>query len=390
MFATDIGRCGVVWNGAAILGIQLPEKDGPSTRRRIVGRHPGATEGSPPSYVKQAIDAIGRQLAGGRSDLPRIPLDMDGVPAFARCVYQEARSIPAGTTITYGQLAARIGNLGAARAVGQALGRNPFPIVVPCHRIVAAGGRIGGFSAEGGVRTKQRLLAIENAWAEGSRTPRRGQKAVGFDTRRAVRRLRSNDPEFGRVIDAIGPCTMELRPAANTFSALCEAIVHQQLSPKAAATIHGRFRRLFSVSGPGGRGLPTPVRVLALSDADLRGVGLSGAKVRAIRDLALRSVAGGIPTLQSAQSLSDEVIVERLSAVRGVGRWTAEMFLMFRLGRPDVLPLDDYGLRRGFATALNEGQMPEARELEQRGELWRPYRTVASWYLWRAAEANPA
>ena len=111
--------------------------------------------------------------------------------------------------------------------------------------------------------------------------------------------------------------------------------------------------------------------------------------MRAIRDLADRSLAGEVPTLDEALAMPDEEVIERLTAVHGVGRWTAEMFLIFRLGRPDVLPLDDYGLRRGFAVAFTSGRMPDAGEVERRGERWRPYRTVASWYLWRAAESPP-
>ena len=212
--------------------------------------------------------------------------------------------------------------------------------------------------------------------------PKTGTR-VAFDTRRAVRLLRAADPDLGALITSIGPFAMELQSAPDTFAALSEAIVHQQLSPKAAATIHRRFTTLLEHSGRGSQ----PERVLALAGEELREVGLSQAKMRAIRDLAERSLAGEVPTLEEAQAMRDEAVIERLTAVRGVGRWTAEMFLMFRLGRPDVLPLGDYGLRRGFAVAFTGGRVPDAEEVERRGEHWRPYRTVASWYLWRATEA---
>jgi O-6-methylguanine DNA methyltransferase len=163
IFDTAIGPCGIAWNAHGIAGIQLPDR-GESHLRARLGRHfPGATEAAPPTDVARAIDGIVALLAGQTSDLRFIALDMDGVPEFHRRVYDVARGIPAGATMSYGEIAARLGTPRDARAVGQALGQNPFPIVVPCHRVVAAGGKLGGFSAPGGVGTKLRLLAIEGA-----------------------------------------------------------------------------------------------------------------------------------------------------------------------------------------------------------------------------------
>jgi 3-methyladenine DNA glycosylase/8-oxoguanine DNA glycosylase len=207
----------------------------------------------------------------------------------------------------------------------------------------------------------------------------------GFDPRLAVRDLRAADTGLGALIDAVGPFTMELQAAQSTFTALSEAIVYQQLNPKAAATIYGRFRALAGQpAGP-----PGPDRLMTLTDEELRAAGLSRAKTRAMRDLAERTLAGEIPDLDEARLLPDGELIQRLSAVRGIGRWTAEMFLMFRLGRPDVLPLGDYGLRRGYGIVFAGGQVAGPGEIAERAEAWRPYRTVASWYLWRAAEATP-
>ncbi|MBK7949680.1 MAG: DNA-3-methyladenine glycosylase 2 family protein [Deltaproteobacteria bacterium] len=196
--------------------------------------------------------------------------------------------------------------------------------------------------------------------------------------------LRRADPKLARAIDVIGDFTLgrELRETKSVYAALAEAIVSQQLSGKAAATIYGRVCALF----PGGRSGPRPEQILAASDVELRGAGLSGAKARALRDLAEKSLAGEIPTLARARRLEDEDLVERLSAVRGIGRWTAEMFLIFRLGRPDVLPVDDYGVRKGFALAFGLPELPKPRALAAHGARWAPYRTVASWYLWRVAD----
>jgi len=215
-------------------------------------------------------------------------------------------------------------------------------------------------------------------------TATRAATAGALDDPKALRALRQTDPVLARAIDAIGPFTLprELRATKSVYGALAEAIVSQQLSGKAAATIYGRVCALF----PGTRGGPQPEQILSASDALLRGAGLSGAKTRALRDLAEKSLAGEVPTLAQARRLSDDEVIARFSAVRGIGRWTAEMFLIFRLGRPDVLPVDDFGVRKGFALAYGHAELPKPRALAEHGERWAPWRTVASWYLWRVAD----
>jgi methylated-DNA-[protein]-cysteine S-methyltransferase len=164
VFDTAIGPCGIAWNARDVVaGVQLPSSTAAQLRVRLSRRFRGAVEATPPTTVQKAIDGIRRLLAGQATDLRFIPLDMDGVPDFDRRVYEVARTIPPGSTLSYGEIAARLGTPRDARAVGQALGQNPFAIVVPCHRVVAAGGKLGGFSASGGVKTKLRMLAIEGA-----------------------------------------------------------------------------------------------------------------------------------------------------------------------------------------------------------------------------------
>jgi methylated-DNA-[protein]-cysteine S-methyltransferase len=163
LFDTTIGRCGIAWGERGIIGVQLPEPGGEaSTRARVLRRFPDARETSPPLEAQEAIRGIVDLLHGEASDLSAVVLDLDGVPEFNRRVYEVARSIPPGETLTYGEVAARLGDRGAARAVGRALGQNPFALIVPCHRVLAAGGGLGGFSAGGGVMTKRRLLTIED------------------------------------------------------------------------------------------------------------------------------------------------------------------------------------------------------------------------------------
>jgi methylated-DNA-[protein]-cysteine S-methyltransferase len=384
LFDTAIGPCGIAWGGGGIVGVQLPEAGPAVTRVRLRRRFPDASEQPPPPAVRRAIGRIGALLRGEVADLSAIELDLRDLAPFARRVYEAARAIPPGSTLSYGELADRIGAPGAARAVGQALGRNPFAIVVPCHRVLAANGRIGGFSADGGVDTKRRLLAIEGVAR--SATPRAASPGgFAFDPARALAHLRAADAGLATLIEAVGPFGLELQTSPSLYATLVEAIVHQQLSNKAAATIHGRLCALFPRSRQG----PTPKDVLGTTDAKLRSAGLSRAKVAALRDLARRTAAGEVPSLAEARAMEDAEIVERLIRVRGVGRWTAEMLLIFRLGRPDVLPAEDYGLRKGFALAFRKRRLPERAELERRAEPWRPYRSVASWYLWRALELGP-
>ncbi len=202
-----------------------------------------------------------------------------------------------------------------------------------------------------------------------------------FDHVRAHEHLARTDKRMARVIAKTGSFQFKLDQCDSVYESLLEAIVYQSISGKAAATIYARVKAL------GSNGLcPTPAEVLALPDQRLREAGLSGAKTAAMKDLAQKTIDGVVPTLEAAGRLSDEELVERLVSVRGIGAWTVEMFLMFRLGRPDVLPIHDYGVQKGFALAYGKKEIPKPRELAAFGERWRPYRTVASWYMWRAVE----
>jgi methylated-DNA-[protein]-cysteine S-methyltransferase len=163
LFDTAIGRCALVWGEGGIVGFFLPEGDEAQTRRRLARRYPLAVEGSVPDAYAEAVATVTAHLAGSLRELAGILVDLAAAPLFNRRVYEIARAIPAGRTLTYGEVAARLGEPGAAQAVGRALGENPIPVIVPCHRVLAAGGRLHGFSAPGGVETKRRLLEIEGA-----------------------------------------------------------------------------------------------------------------------------------------------------------------------------------------------------------------------------------
>jgi len=195
----------------------------------------------------------------------------------------------------------------------------------------------------------------------------------------AARALAGLDDPIRVVIERVGP--PDIRPPQRTpFEALVRAICFQQLSGRAAATIHGRFVELID-------GEVTPERVLRLSHEELRSVGLSTAKARSVADLAAKSVDGTVP-LDRLGRLSDEELIERLVVVRGIGRWTAEMFLIFQLRRLDVWPVDDLGVRKGFARIHGIRPMPTPKELLSLGDRYRPYRSIAAWYCWRATEMS--
>jgi DNA-3-methyladenine glycosylase II len=197
---------------------------------------------------------------------------------------------------------------------------------------------------------------------------------------KALTHLR-RDPVLKRVIRRIGPCT--LSPVAREpYEALVRAIAHQQVHGRAADAILGRFILLFP-----GHDFPPAAAVLETPVEAMRGCGFSGSKVAAIRDIAEKSVGGLVPTLQAAARLDDTALIERLVQIRGVGRWTVEMLLIFTLGREDVLPVDDFGVREGFRVATKAEEQPKPKELAAIGEAWAPYRSIAAWYLWRAADA---
>jgi len=203
-----------------------------------------------------------------------------------------------------------------------------------------------------------------------------------LDVRRARRALLSADPELAALMKQVGPFRLRMNELHSPMTALAEAIIYQQLTGKAAATIHGRVHAL----GTRGR-FPTADELRALHVAKLRKAGLSRAKTAALKDLALKTLDGTLPTLGRLRRMPDEEIVERLTSIRGIGTWTVEMLLIFRLGRPDILPATDYGVRKGFARAFGNGAaLPTPKEVVARGERWRPYRTMASWYLWRALD----
>jgi DNA-3-methyladenine glycosylase II len=210
--------------------------------------------------------------------------------------------------------------------------------------------------------------------------PRRTD-GLEYDPEVACRNLSEADPRLGELIARVGEFTMRPPPTQSLFASLMRSIVYQQLSGKAASTILGRAIRTCT-----SRSFPTPRELLQVPVEQLRQAGLSAAKTAAVRDLAQKTLDGTVPSLARVRRMSDQEVIQRLTAVRGIGTWTVEMLLLFRLGRPDVYPVTDLGVRKGFGLVFRRGKLPEPQTLLRRGERWRPYRSVASWYLWRALE----
>jgi DNA-3-methyladenine glycosylase II len=229
--------------------------------------------------------------------------------------------------------------------------------------------------------------------------PRQNPRPPRYDCALACRELSAADPKLARLMACAGSCTLRLASSQSPFEALVESIVYQQLHGKAAATIHRRllegFAPVMTLEGSGTGLHPTPQQILDCPNQQLRAAGLSANKTLALRDLAAKTIDGTVPTLAQIRRMTDEAIIEHLTQVRGIGRWTVEMLLIFRLGRPDVLPVSDYGVRKGFALTFGKlkpadkvtpADLPKPAEMEKRAKRWTPWRSVASWYLWRACD----
>ena len=223
-------------------------------------------------------------------------------------------------------------------------------------------------------------------------------RKLPYDTVAASAALAAADPKLARLMERVGPFTLRMPATQSPFEALTRSIIYQQLHGKAAAAIHGRLIEGFgAICGVGVH--PGPEHLLECPTEQLRSAGLSHNKILALRDLAAKTLDGTVPSLAAIRRMPDEAIIEHLTQVRGIGRWTVEMMLMFRLGRPDVLPVDDYGVRKGFAltfqglkptTKVTPALLPKAAVMERRAKRWAPWRSVASWYLWRACDLADA
>ncbi len=370
VFISPVGPVGLAWtrSGVCRLVVGHPDADEAAGELRIAC--PGLPEVKKlPSPLAETRERIRGLLRGKPDDLQDIPVDLTENSEFSRKVLRILRRVKPGRVITYGQLAAKAGKPGAARAVGRIMGANPVPIIVPCHRCLGADGSLTGFSASGGTGLKARLLFIEGY----ERDPEHA---------RGIRHLQKVDPQIRRVIAKVGPYLARPDKPRPAYDTLVRAIVHQQLSVKAGQTIAGRVRDL--TPGPN---FPSPAQVLEFPPETLRACGLSRAKVGFVRDLAAR-VDDGRLKLNALKRRTDDEVIAELIKVKGIGVWSAHMHLIFHLDRLDVLAVGDLGLRMGAAKLYGLEEYATPAELTEIAEPWRPYRSMGAYYLWRALDSG--
>jgi O-6-methylguanine DNA methyltransferase len=351
VFPTVLGRMEARWKGRKLASLKFSEQ--PRT-----------------DCTKPLATSIQAHLAGEPQDFSDLELCYQDVSPFAQQVYRAARAVPCGSTTTYGEISKSLSKPGASRAVGTALGHNPFLIIVPCHRVLASGGKLGGFSAPGGVRTKELMLAsegvgVESLWDSG-------------ELERATIHLKTC-PRLGPVIDAVGACPLKPSFPKHPFASLARSILYQQLAGSAAAAIERRVIAL------GSDPFPTAQEFLQLSEERLRGAGVSGPKMATLKRLS-RAVIDQQLQPDRLRYLPNSHVEEQISSVKGLGNWSARMFLLFHLGRRDVFPVKDLGIRKGVQLLFGTRDLPNPTFMERKSKPWRPYRSLASWYLWRSLE----
>jgi len=375
LLETPLGPSGVEWSETGVTRL-LFGRNADTLRARFDAR--GALESQrPPRFVRETIARLQAHLLGRAQDFASIPLDLTGSSPLFGDVAAALRDTPAGATVEAEALAARIALPGGAAGLRRLLTRNPLPILRPGHRILGAGGLLGAWG--GGESVHERLLALESMGHPRLHTTNGEPAAARIEA--ALAYLRAQDAQLGELIERVGPFRLTLRQGHSPYEALARSIVGQQITGRAAQAILARLAAQFGTPG-----VPPPDRIRRATDAKLRAAGLSGGKARAFRDLAAHALAGGVPSWAVLRRWPDERILATLTEIHGIGRWTVEMVLLFRLGRPDVLPLGDYGVKKGYARMFARGRLPSSRELQRRGWRWRPFRSVASWYLWRALE----
>lgn len=390
LFSTALGPCGIATRRSSststqrdlVCALQLPEATPEQTKERLLRRIKlsDVTSSLPAAHVQQAIQNIQQYLDGNiDSRLNTIPLDEDRFNPFSRRVYRALQRVRPGAVLSYRELGQRA-NAGenVARAVGQAMARNPIPLVIPCHRVIDAEGRLGSYSAYGGPATKMTLLTMEGV-------------APHLLARGASTFLRRKDKMLGHLIKRSPPFPIPSSSSIDDpFTALCRDIVCQQLSLKAGQTIVERvLASLGDSSTKNGKTSTTlsPRAILKAKTETMRSLGLSSQKATYLKALAEHVLNGALDFSQLIHR-DDESVIATLTQVKGIGRWTAEMFLIFHLHRLDVLSVGDLGIRKAMQRLYRLDELPSPETMRTIAQAWIPYRSVASWYLWRSLEAQ--
>ena len=328
--------------------------------------HPDSISRSPSQFAT----SLQEHLRGIPQDFSEVKLYTEHLTEFSRSVYSELRSVPPGSVTSYGQLAERLGKPGASRAVGTALGKNPFLLVVPCHRVLAQNGRLGGFSAPGGQETKEIMLAAEGFGTESLWDD--GEMEKGHQHLLSCSKL-------GPIIQQVGPCPLQPLYPDSPFGALARCIIYQQLATSAARAIESRVKTL------GSPPFPSAVEIQNLADSVLRDAGLSASKAETLKRLSNASLQGELKP-EELKWLPNSVVEKQVSTLKGLGPWSARIFLLFHLGRRDIFPVKDLGIRKACQSLFSRKELPKPDYMERQAKAWKPYRSLASWYLWRSLE----
>ncbi|MBU1108572.1 MAG: methylated-DNA--[protein]-cysteine S-methyltransferase [Candidatus Riflebacteria bacterium] len=382
-FLTALGSAAIAWRDSKIIGLLLPEASEGSLRKKVAKQFSNCLSATPPEPLSRLIEQIREYFAGRPANFKAARLDLSDCTPFCRLVYEHLRQVSAGSTVSYKALAEACDRPAAARAIGLAAGKNPIPLLIPCHRVVNADGRLGGFSAGGGISLKAQMLRLEDIDVEDKPVFRIKSPLLisDCDLDLVLKHLSKVDRDLGQLIKTAPRFNLEFSSNTSIFQALLESIIYQQLTGKAAATIYRRVLDLFS-----GKQDVTALDIIRADEDELRSAGLSRNKVLAIKDLAEFAISGRLPDHKQMLLMPSREIIDRLTLIRGIGRWTVEMLLIFRLGRADLMAADDYGLRKGLAAIRHQKALPTPAELTRQSLAWKPYRSIASWYLWRAAE----
>ena len=372
---TPLGPCAVEWSDIGLQRLAFG-REAEARRQRLTAQ--GVVEAKHlPRFVGGAVGRLRKHLSGLPQDFGSVPVDLSGVSPSMRTVADLLRQMPPGATAEMGTVTARLAFPGGEPQLRRLLARNPLPVLLPGHRLLGQEGLLGAWG--GGEALQERLLGLESM-AHPPLYDKAGQPTMPR-VEEALAHLQRRDPRLGGLLKQVGPYRLALRRGHTPYEALARSIVGQQISGRAAQAILLRLAVVFGTPG-----VPPPERIRQAADRTLRAAGLSAGKARAFRDLAAHALAGEVPGWNVLRRWPDERILATLTRIHGIGQWTVEMVLLFRLGRPDVLPLGDLGIRKGYACTLGRGRMPSTRELQRRGWRWRPFRSVASWYLWRALE----
>ena len=374
LFNTRIGYCGLCWKRDQIIAFYLPESNPRVLAAKIAMKVQGAIEAEPTNTVLRATNIINQYLNGHKPNFDSLNLTVELATSFENSVYIELRKIPFGKLSTYSLIAQKIGRPKATRAVGTALSKNPFPIILPCHRVLSSNEKLSGYSAPGGLTMKLAFLQFENIYLK---------RYQSWNLFTAAETLSHRDKALSKIINSVGLPKIDFLGQSSLLTYLVSLIVAQQLNTQVAKVI---LSRLFSRFAKNGK--LNDSNLYLAKNSDLRKCGLSQRKIITIKEISKLHLENCLPSKRAMLKMSDSEIYSVFSSVKGIGRWTVDMLLMNFLGRPDILASSDLGVRKGFALLKKSSSNNAANQsqLENYASRWSPFRSAACWYLWRSLE----